>query len=415
MSLFHFFTTQDADRARAGSGPAGGMMRVLFVDDETHVLEGLRDALRPWRRELSMTFAADGPSALDALELEPYDAVVSDMRMPGMDGAELLREVQRVQPATVRIVLSGYAEIESVARAAPVAHRFLSKPCHVDELVNVIRRSCDINALVEQDELRNTAGGAGRLPSVPRLYSELTAMMGDPDASVADAARLVEQDTGMTAKVLQLANSAFCGRTRQISDLDAAISYLGLNTLKALALSADAMEAFQPTRDIAGFSIERLQVHAGLTARIARRLVVAGCDGDSAVAAALIHDVGILVLASRAPDYLAAVLERAEREDRALFEVEQEERGFTHADVSAHLLGLWGLPPAIVEAVAYHHRPAAAHGPAMDAITAVHVASVLADERVLELDMDHLKRMGVSEHVIARWRAIAAAEQEDDR
>jgi HD-like signal output (HDOD) protein len=219
----------------------------------------------------------------------------------------------------------------------------------------------------------------------------------------------------MTAKVLQLANSAFFGRTRQVSHLDEAISYLGLNTLKALALSADAMEAFQPTRDIAGFSIERLQAHTGLTARIARELVEAGRDGDSAVAAALIHDVGILVLASRAPEYLAAVLERAEREGRALFEVEREERGFTHADVGAHLLGLWGLPPAIVEAVAYHHRPAAAHGVKMDAVTAVHVACVLADESVLELDMEHLERIGVSDEVIARWRGIAAAAQEEER
>ena len=390
------------------------MKRVLFVDDEPHVLESLRDALRPWRRELSMTFAANGPTALDELALEPYDAVVSDMRMPGMDGAELLREVQRAQPATVRIVLSGYAEIESVARAATVAHRFLSKPCDVDELVSVIRRSCDINSLVEQDELRDAASGTGRLPSVPRLYSDLTSMMNDPDASISDAARLVEQDAGMTAKVLQLANSAFFGRTRQVSELDDAISYVGLSTLKALALSADAMEAFQPAFEIEGFSIERLQAHTDLTARIVRRLVTAGCDGDTAVAAALIHDVGILVLASRAPDYLAAVLERAEREDRPLFEIEQDERGFTHADVGAHLLGLWGLPPAIVEAVAYHHRPAAAHGPTMGAITTVHVASVLADESVLKLDMGHLERMGVTDQV-ARWREIAAAEQEEDR
>jgi HD-like signal output (HDOD) protein len=285
----------------------------------------------------------------------------------------------------------------------------------VDELVNVINRSCGINALVDQDELRDTASGAGRLPSVPRLYSKLTTLMNDPDAGVTDAARLVEQDAAMTAKVLQLANSAFFGRTRQVSDVDEAISYLGLNTLKALALSADAMEAFQPAVDIPGFSIERLQAHTGLTARIARRLVAAGCNADSAVAAALIHDVGILVLAARAPDYLAAVIGRAEREDRPMFEIEQEERGFTHADVGAHLLGLWGLPPAIVEAVAYHHRPAAAHGPIMDAVTAVHVASVLADERVLKLDMDHLERMGVSEQVLARWREIAASEQEEER
>ena len=138
-TTFHVRLPIDRD---AALGAGGGMIRVLFVDDETHVLESLRDALRPWRRELTMAFAADGPTALEEVAREPYDAVVSDMRMPGMDGAELLREVQRVQPATVRIVLSGYAEIESVARAATVAHRFLSKPCDVDELVSVIGRSC---------------------------------------------------------------------------------------------------------------------------------------------------------------------------------------------------------------------------------------------------------------------------------
>ena len=175
------------------------------------------------------------------------------------------------------------------------------------------------------------------------------------------------------------------------------------------------MDAFQPTREIPGFSIERLQAHTDLTARIARRLVEAGCESDGAVAAALIHDVGILVLASRAPDYLADVLERAERENRAAVRGRAGGAGFHTRGRRAHLLGLWGLPPAIVEAVAYHHRPAAAHTPTIDAITTVHVASVLADERVLKLDIDHLVRLGVSDQVIARWREIAAAEQEEER
>jgi HD-like signal output (HDOD) protein/ActR/RegA family two-component response regulator len=396
------------------------MRRVLFVEDEPHLLERLRDALRPWRRHWQMTFAPDGPSALSALELDPYDAVVTDMRMPGMDGAALLGLVQRIQPTSVRIVLSSHAESDAVARAANVAHRFLPKPCDVEELVRVVQRSCGVNALVEHPELRRAAAGTGRLPSVPRLYTELTALMNDPDTTLADVERLVEQDAAMAAKVLQLANSAYFGRARPVDQLGQAIGYLGLNALKALVLSAEAMAAFQPERRIDGFSIERLQRHSALVARITRRLLDDRQHEDGAVAAALIHDVGMLVLASRAPDYLGDVLDRSERERRPAFAIEQELRGFTHAEVGAHVLGLWGLPHTIVEAVAYHHDPAAAHDPRLDAVTAVHVANVLADELEapedaertrppLAPDLDHLERVGVADR-LAGWRQIASRE-----
>jgi HD-like signal output (HDOD) protein/ActR/RegA family two-component response regulator len=395
----------------------------MFVDDEPQLLESLRDALRPWRRHWNITFAPDGNAALEALECELFDVVISDMRMPGMDGAALLAEVQRIQPTSVRIVLSGWAEKESVARAASVAHRFLSKPCDIDELVRVVQRSCGVNALVEHEDLRRAAAGTGRLPSVPRLYSELTVMMHDPHTTLADVERLVEQDVAMAAKVLQLANSAYFGRARSVDSVGQAIGFVGLNALKALVLSAEAMAAFAPARRIDGFSIERLQFHSALVARITRRLLDDRRQEEgAAVAAALIHEVGLLVLASRAPDYLAEAIAAAEREGRPLFEVERELRGFTHAEVGAHVLGLWGLPHAIVEAVAYHHDPAAAHDPQLDAVTAVHVANVLADEieaardvertrPPLQLDLEHLERVGVAGRIDG-WRAAAALESQ---
>lgn len=392
----------------------------MFVDDEPQLLEGLRDALRPWRRHWKMTFAPDATAALEALECEPFDVVISDMRMPGMDGAALLAEVQRVRPTTVRIVLSGWTETESMARVASVAHRFLTKPCDIDELVRVVQRSCGVNALVEHEDLRRAAAGTGSLPSVPRLYSQLTALMNDPDATLADAERLVEQDAAMAAKVLQLANSAYFGRAHQVDGVAQAIGLVGLNALKSLVLSAEAIAAFRPARRIDGFSIERLQAHSALVARITRRLLDDRRQQEGAVAAALIHDVGLLVLASRAPDYLTEAIAVAGQEQRALADVERELRGFTHAEVGAHVLGLWGLPHATVEAVAYHHDPAAAHDPQLDAVTAVHVANVLADEieaardpartrPPLRLDLEHLEHVGVSDRVDA-WRAAAALE-----
>ena len=118
------------------------MTRILFVDDQQQVLDSLRDALRPQRHEWEMLFATSGADALAELERAPCDVVVSDMRMPGMDGAALLGHVEHSHPAAIRIVLSGSTEREVVMRAAAVAHRLLAKPCDVEELVRVVTRSC---------------------------------------------------------------------------------------------------------------------------------------------------------------------------------------------------------------------------------------------------------------------------------
>lgn len=103
--------------------------RVLFVDDEQEVLEGLRNLLRRNRHEWDMVFALGGYEALAELSRGTVDVVVTDMRMPGMDGAQLLAQVKTVSPSTARLVLSGHAEKEAILRALPVAHQFLSKPC----------------------------------------------------------------------------------------------------------------------------------------------------------------------------------------------------------------------------------------------------------------------------------------------
>lgn len=146
------------------------MKRVLFVDDEPNILEGLRTLLRRHRRQWEMTFAVGGPAALELLKTENFDVVVSDMRMPEVDGAALLAHVQRQQPRTVRIVLSGHTELEAALRAIPVAHQFLSKPCDAAELENVVERACALQSLVEDPKIRQAVGGIQQLPALPRVY-----------------------------------------------------------------------------------------------------------------------------------------------------------------------------------------------------------------------------------------------------
>lgn len=103
--------------------------RILFVDDEPAVLAGLQAAFRRDRERWDMVFVHGSDAALAQLAVGAFDAVVSDMRMPGLDGAGLLGHVEQFSPQTRRIVLSGSADSLDAVRAAAAAHEVLTKPC----------------------------------------------------------------------------------------------------------------------------------------------------------------------------------------------------------------------------------------------------------------------------------------------
>jgi putative nucleotidyltransferase with HDIG domain len=367
-----------------------------------------------------MAFAEGGSAALAELARQPFDVVVTDLRMPGMDGVALLRRVQELQPEAARILLSGTADTEMVARASGVAQRLLAKPCDVRDLTRVVERSSAVNELARGERLRHAASGATALPSAPRVYCEMTTLLANPEASMQQVADVVERDVAMAARVLQLANSAFFGLSRQVTRIGEAVTYLGLNVLKAVVLSSEALEAFRSACPIEHFSIEAVERRSALVARVARRLLPRGAAQEEAFSAALLHDIGVLVLAAREPEYLAEVLAITRREQRWMVDVEQQRRGATHAEVGAHLLALWGLPHAIVEAVAYHHRPQTVAEPVLDAIAVVYIAGTLVDEALPaadrvhgptapELDIAYLTQLGVADRA-EEWRELVAAE-----
>ena len=326
----------------------------------------------------------------------------------------LLSAVRDRSPGTVRIVLSGYAEDQVILRAAPVAHRFLAKPCDIKQLRRIVERSCELREISAGEHLRLAATSAMRLPALPALYSRVTLLLRDPEASLRDVAALVDQDVAIAARVLQLANSAFFGRTRRITRLDEAVAFIGLTPLRALILSAEAFETLDPSGAVGGFSVEALQRRAQSTARLARSLADDPAQGDDAFCAALLHDIGLLILASIEPDHVATSIAIAARDGRWLADVERELRGTSHAEVGAHLLELWGLPDAIAEAVAYHHRPDQAHDAVFDVTAVVAIAGALLeelDEPSLPvppaLDLAYLERIGVADR-LGRWREQAS-------
>jgi HD-like signal output (HDOD) protein len=389
--------------------------RILFVDDEQAVLDGLRNRLRKQRRSWDMVFALGGPAGLEELARAPFDVVVSDMRMPSMDGAALLQAVKEMYPSVARIVLTGHAEREAIERALPVAHQFLSKPCDGEVLKTVIERTCRLRALVNDGNLRKIIGSLERLPSARRTYDELTRVAAKSEARIGDIAKIIERDPAMSAKALQIVNSTYFGLSQQVTSIDRAVSYLGVEVLKGLALTANVFATLKDVAPNDDFSLDRLQRRAFLTARMARRFVSDPQRADEAFTCALVHDVGKIIFTLGTPAKYREVIRRSAREGVAAHIIEREVLGITHAEVGAYLLGMWGLPFSIVDVVAHHHDPVDAHGKDAELLAVVHVADGLADaaldpmargDLAAHLDLAFLDGAGFLGQ-LPRWKALA--------
>ena len=210
------------------------MKRILFVDDESMILDGIRRMLYAERKRWDMEFALGGEAALQACERSSFDVVITDMRMPGMDGATLLAHIRDRYPATARMILSGHSEAEAATRAVPVAHRFLAKPCNASDLQAAIERVCTLQALLSGNEMRRLIGSIGELPALSRTYTSLAQAVSDPSTPITRIAEIVGQDMAMSAKVLQLVNSAFFGLPQKVTSLHSAVGYLEWTPSKIL-------------------------------------------------------------------------------------------------------------------------------------------------------------------------------------
>lgn len=389
--------------------------KILFVDDEPKILEGLQRMLLPMRRVWEMRFAGSGEEALSLLKREAFDIVVTDMRMPGMDGVQLLSEVRRQAPEVIRIILSGYSDQKMVMKSIPLAHQFLSKPCPPELLQSTISRALALGELLGDRSLRKLVSQASQLPSLPDLYLQIEEAIQSPDGSMDQIADIISQDVGMTAKVLHLANSAYFGLPQVISSPKEAVFYIGLKALEALVL---VIHIFSQFRNITRFQpfLDRLMLHSQAVAGIAEDIAKQeGADKTvrgNASMAGLLHDCGKLTLADNFPDQYEQVLSRAEQERMPLWKAEAEMFGLHHGSVGAYLLGLWGLPSPIIEALAFHHEPRSCPQDCFNILTAVHVANVLEQEDAdstsqrSQVDEDYLAGLGLGGR-LAEWRTLS--------
>jgi HD-like signal output (HDOD) protein/CheY-like chemotaxis protein len=384
--------------------------RVLFVDDQRSVIEDLRKMMQNTRQEWEIAFAQSGHEALEILRGNGFDMVVSDLQMPHMDGCQLLTKVQELYPNVVRIALFGFADREMILKSIRVAHQFLVKPCDALALQTTLERAFALRDFLVNEALIRVVSRVEILPSVPSIYQEIMQELSSHNASIHKVGEIISKDVGMTAKILQLANSAYFGLFHHVSNIERALTLLGFDTVTALVLT---MQIFSTHGNLTvpGFSIRTLWTHSMKTAFIARAIAVKESQERSAIQDAfmggVLHDVGKLILAANLSESYRRAITLASDMNCPFWKAEQEVFGTSHAEVGAYLMGLWGLPDPIVEAIAFHHCPSVCPARNYSPLTAVHVGNALAHsgdpcdpKKTMDLlNLDYLTRLRISDRL----------------
>ena len=198
------------------------------------------------------------------------------------------------------------------------------------------------------------------LPTLPTIVTQLISVVGDPASSARQIAQLVSTDQALTAKVLKVANSSFYGFAREIATVQLAIVVLGIEMVKNVALSVEVLKRFSKGQEHELFDRQRFWEHsigAGVAARMLARKFYDRRKADEAFVAGVLHDIGKLILIEYFYDEFVEALTLAKEKEMALVDAEEEVLGVSHADVGGWLAEKWNLPPHLVHAIVYHHRP----------------------------------------------------------
>ncbi len=356
-------------------------MRILFVGGEDSLPSDLIDLVGDMDDGWQVQRVADGGAATALIADTAQDVVIVAPTLPDMPVATLLGQVRTLRPETSRIAVVGG---QPPARVLSLAHRFLPLPVGEALLLEAIGSLEELRELLGNPALRERIGQIETLPSPPQTYIALAhALEAEDDTSANDIARLIAGDPAIAAKVLQLCNSAYFSAGRTITDLRAAVTRLGMSTMRDLVLASEVF-AHGARGDV---DRPAMQQRALVASQLARRMLPES-SAELGATAALLADIGLLLPGIR--------------DERAADGAHADAPG--HTEAGAYLLGLWGLPMPIIEAVAFQREPARAGTRSFWITGAVHVATALAaGEPVHE---DYLQRTGMLDRLDG-WRGHA--------
>lgn len=393
------------------------MKRTIYVvDDQKAVLQTVTFVLRTLGSGWEVSDFTDPAAALAAVKAQPPDAIVSDQMMPGLQGSELLEQVRAVSPRTIRVIMSGFVSLNKLELITS-AHQYLAKPFDAFQLRDIMRRSFAAQERMDNQHLQSVVTAIRSIPSLPQVHHSLLAELKDSRNPCQTIAGLITTDPGLATKVLQLANSPLFGQGARVANVEDAVNRLGTDLIEAIILSQNIFSHYESLkgRDI---DLPRVWAHCWETAKLAQRLCrekeLRGKISEDAFLAGLLHEVGRFILIDNFPAEYQSACEAARQSNTPLAPHLKEVFRAAPLQISAYILELWGLPPAVVDCIASMDKPEANEASSFCLVSALYVANRIASQKfpadpygLEEWNTGYLRAIGCEQEIPA-WEKLAA-------
>ncbi|ACS80920.1 response regulator [Maridesulfovibrio salexigens] len=355
----------------------GRSKNILFIDNDKDQLRKLDKQLSALKKRWQVDYASNKDETMAQLRTRPYDIIAMELHVDGFEGEELLDEIKYRQPGSIRFIISESVDSENYIRFVKYAHQFITKPYLQSELIGKIKKSLRLKHVFLNERASKGIASIEELPSMPELFLKLERELNKEDVIISNIGKMIAEDMSMTAGLLKLVNSPFFGLYSKVTKPEQAVTLLGLDNLKGLVLG---IHLFNSTKGAKiDFSIEELGKHCQYTALMARAIIKAeGGSNEQAehtFLAGFLHDIGKLVLATSYPDEYRTILSIVRETNTPVPEAEKDILGFTHAEVGAYLLAIWGFDEDVVEAIYCHHSPQRLGSVDLSPAVAIHVAN----------------------------------------
>lgn len=332
--------------------------KILFIDDQENILQSLKLSLRGMRSEWDMSFAQSGQEGLAMFQEIWPDVVVTDMRMPTMDGAVVLKDIQKLKPDVGKIILSGYSDTDTVIKNMQLTNEYLSKPCKTSDLVKAIHNTLNSSTMIENETIKNIVAEIETLPPSPDAYDKLITVLSKDDATPEEIGTIIGHDIALSTILMRVVNCAFFNFPTQAQNITHAVKMLGQQTLLNMTKGSHLFENIG-SFDNPRMSINMLWDHSLRVAQFAKTIALDSGLSESihndCFMAAMFHDIGKFILASRMAKEFSEIITIVEEEHCPVNIAEQRILGTTHAHIGAYLLARWGFSHAQISIIRAHH------------------------------------------------------------
>ena len=398
------------------------MKRCIYVvDDEAEVTDTAVLIMRGMDSQWEVTGFKDPLEALAAVRAKAPDLILADQLMPQMQGSQLLEQVRAVSPKTIRIIMSAHAGLNKLTLITS-AHQYIAKPFDTIELRRVIGRSFAAQGRLEDSDLQAVATSLRSIPSLPGTYDALLRELRNDRTATTNIARLVATDPGLTAKVLQLANSPLFGQHYLIDSPIEAVMCLGTDMIAAVVLAQSLFHHYESV-SAAAMDWRKVWSHcwhtAYLTQHVCREMKFTRIAGEEAFLAGLLHETGRFVLADNYPERFRAACQGAEKMASPLVPRLREVFRASPYQVAAYILELWGMPANAIGAIAAQDAPAADQANGFTLASVLYVADGIASRQappdafaLEEWDSAYLEAVGCLES-IPEWEKFSTESKPD--